>query len=305
MQAVRVIQIERYAARVEKVLAYIESLGEQTPGKQSLREQAQPSLDELAKVAAISPFHFHRVWRRMTGETVFESIRRVQMGRALVALQNEQAPIVEVAEAAGYASGQSFARSLKAFAGASASELRAQPAKMAAFTARITHGLRTQEEDVPAMEVRIVELEPLKILAMRNTGAYESLFNGYGQLFEMIAQSIGPDEVRGIHGLWLDDPRTSMPEDFRFDCAFAVARTTGEPPPGTRWEGAPMGPCLNVRHIGDYDKLLDVIDWLYAFALDAGLELRDAPLFTHYIDDPESTPVAQWRTDVYLPVEVI
>ncbi|MDP5148734.1 AraC family transcriptional regulator [Rheinheimera baltica] len=294
MQQIRVIQVERYATRVEKVLAYIESLGAQT----------QPTLDELAAVAAISPFHFHRVWRVMTGETVFESLRRVQMGRALVALQNERAPVVEVAEAAGYASGQSFARSLKAFAGASASELRADPAKMAAFVARITHGLRAQDDDVPGIEVTIVELQPLKILATRNTGAYESLFNGYGRLFELVTQCMPPEDVRGIHGLWPDDPRTTAPEDFRFDCAFSVAQTAGAAPPGTHWAELPSGTCLSVRHVGDYDALLDTIDWLYAMALEAGIELRNAPLFAHYIDDPESTPVAEWRTDVYLPIEV-
>lgn len=294
MHRIRLIQVERYAARVEKVLAYIESLG----------AQAQPTMDELARVAAISPFHFHRVWRMMTGETLFESLRRVQMGRALVAMQNERTAVVEVAEAAGFASGQSFARSLKAFAGVSASELRADPAKMAAFAARITHGLRAHDENVPTLEVTIVELQPLKILATRNTGAYESLFNGFGRLFETIAQWMGPDEVRGIHGLWPDDPRSTVPEDFRFDCAFSVANTTGAPPPGTCWAKLPSGPCLSVRHVGDYNALLDVIDWLYAMALDAGMKLRNAPLFTHYIDDPESTPVAEWRTDIYLPIEV-
>lgn len=289
----RVMQIERYAGRIEKVLRHIEGLG----------AEAQPSLDELAKVAAISPFHFHRVWRVMTGETVFESLRRVQMGRALTAMKDAAAPVAEVAEAAGYASAQSFARSLKAFAGASASELRADPAKMAAFEARIEKGLRGEDEDVRAMDVRIVELEPLKIVAMRNVGAYESLFNGYGRLFEAIAEWAGPESVRGIHGLWPDDPATSAPEDFRFDCAFAVARE-GEPPEGTRWEEAPVGPCLRVRHVGNYNALLDAIDWLYVAALEAGMELRDAPLFTHYIDDPESTPEETWRTDVYLPIEL-
>lgn len=289
----RVMQVERYAGRIETVLAHIEGLG----------SGAQPSLDELAKVAAISPFHFHRVWRVMTGETVFESLRRVQMGRALSAMKAGEAQVAEVAEAAGYASGQSFARSLKAFAGASASELRADPAKMAAFEARIAHGLRGEDEDVPAMDVRIVELEPLKILAMRNVGAYESLFNGYGRLFEAIAEWAGPEAVRGIHGVWLDDPKTSAPEEFRFDCAFAVAKD-GTPPAGTRWEDAPVGPCLCVRHVGDYDRLHDVIDWLYVAALEAGMELRDAPLFTHYIDDPEGRAADELRTDVYLPIVV-
>lgn len=32
--------------------------------------QALPDLQELAAAAHLSPFHFHRVWRALTGETV-------------------------------------------------------------------------------------------------------------------------------------------------------------------------------------------------------------------------------------------
>lgn len=290
----RVMQIERYAERIERVLKHLEGLDPGAP---------QPSLEDMAKVAAISPFHFHRVWRVMTGETLSASVRRVQMGRALTAMRDGSAPIAEVAEAAGYASGQSFARSLKAFAGASASELKADPDKMAAFAAQVEHGMRSEDEDVAVMDVRIVELEPLKIVAMRNVGAYENLFNGYGRLFEAVAGWAGPESIRSIHGVWPDDPGSSEPEAFRFDCAFAVSHD-GAPPDGTRWESAPDGPCLCVRHVGNYDKLLDVIDWLYVAAMEAGMELRDAPLFTHYVDDPESRPEDEWRTDVYLPIEL-
>lgn len=288
----RVMQIERYADRIEKVLAHL----------QTIAVDAQPGLEELASVAAISPFHFHRVWRVMTGETLRDSVRRVQMARASAALK-DGAPMAEVAELAGYASGQSFARSLRAFAGVSASELRSDPEMMADFMARIERGVRTGDEEVRAMDVRIVDLDPLKVVALRNVGAYEDLFNGYGQLFEIISDWVGPEHVTGIHGIWPDDPGSVAPDAFRFDCAFAVAEEK-DAPEGTRWEDAPAGPCLCVRHVGDYGRLLEVIDWLYVAAMEAGMELRDAPLFTHYLDDPEDTPEADLRTDVYLPIVV-
>lgn len=48
-----------------------------------------PSLAELASAAAVSPFHFHRVWRAMTGETVGQSIARLRMDAAKEALAGE------------------------------------------------------------------------------------------------------------------------------------------------------------------------------------------------------------------------
>ncbi|MGO4701463.1 hypothetical protein [Dyella sp. 2RAB6] len=37
-------------------------------------------------------------------------------------------------------------------------------------------------------------------------------------------------------------------------------------------------------------------------AVDSGSELRDLRLFHHYLDDPEQTPEALLRTDIYLPL---
>ncbi len=291
----KIRQAGRYSERIERVLRHIETSG---------TEAASFSLEDLSRVAAISPFHFHRVFRLMTGETVLECIRRVSFARAMSAITHEDATLEDAAEAAGYASGQSFARSLKAFAGFSAGELRADPAKMLAFQTRIERGIRSGDEGVPAMEIRIVDLEPLRFVAMHNVGAYEELFSSFGLLFEKISAWAGADAVRGIHGLWPDDPATSAPEVFRFDCGFVVARED-DPPAGTRWADAPAGPCLCVRHVGNYTALLAVIDRLYDAALETGKELRDAPLFTHYLDDPEAVPEEQLRTDVYLPIEVM
>ncbi|HMA51573.1 MAG TPA: AraC family transcriptional regulator, partial [Magnetospirillaceae bacterium] len=35
-----------------------------------------PPLEDLAAAAAISPYHFHRIWRALTGETVRETVLR-------------------------------------------------------------------------------------------------------------------------------------------------------------------------------------------------------------------------------------
>ena len=41
-----------------------------------------PSLEELAEAAAFSPFHFHRIYRELTGETPAETLARERLSRA-------------------------------------------------------------------------------------------------------------------------------------------------------------------------------------------------------------------------------
>ena len=64
-----------YARRVDAVLTRLQqaiAAGDDLPG-----------LDELAAVAHLSPFHFHRVWRALTGEPLGGTVARLRLARAL------------------------------------------------------------------------------------------------------------------------------------------------------------------------------------------------------------------------------
>ena len=54
------------------------------------------SLPELAGVASFSPFHFHRVFRALTGEGVAEHVRRLRLERAAARLRNTSRSVLEI-----------------------------------------------------------------------------------------------------------------------------------------------------------------------------------------------------------------
>ncbi|HLM52141.1 MAG TPA: AraC family transcriptional regulator, partial [Pseudoxanthomonas sp.] len=69
-----------------------------------------PDLAELARVAHFSPFHFHRVYRALTGETVGRSVARLRLLRALreLGVGAWSADLARVAPQAGYATPQAL-----------------------------------------------------------------------------------------------------------------------------------------------------------------------------------------------------
>jgi len=75
------------------------------------------SLSTLARVAAFSPFHFHRVFRAITGETLFGFIHRLRIEKAAGALLNHpDQSVLEIALDHGFASAMwanNFARQAK------------------------------------------------------------------------------------------------------------------------------------------------------------------------------------------------
>jgi len=76
-------------------------------------------------VACLSPYHFHRVYRAMRGETTADTVRRLRLHRAAVDLIAGELPVARVARRAGYGSQEAFTRAFKAAYGVPPARYRA------------------------------------------------------------------------------------------------------------------------------------------------------------------------------------
>ena len=82
---------EDYANRIGRALAHIHA-----------NLDAPLDTERLAEIACFSPFHWHRIYQGMTGETVGQTVRRVRLHRAATALVESDRPIAAIAREAGY-----------------------------------------------------------------------------------------------------------------------------------------------------------------------------------------------------------
>jgi AraC family transcriptional regulator len=72
------------------------------------------SLDELAEVACFSPYHFHRVFKSITGETVHEYAKRLRLEKAARLAADNKFKMAEIAVECGFESTTDLSRSFKA-----------------------------------------------------------------------------------------------------------------------------------------------------------------------------------------------
>ncbi|CAA0092648.1 Transposon Tn10 TetD protein [BD1-7 clade bacterium] len=71
-------------------------------------------LDAVANAACMSPFHFHKVFKVVVGETVADYTRRLKLERAAgLFFYFKQASVTDVAIALGFSSSQNLAKSFK------------------------------------------------------------------------------------------------------------------------------------------------------------------------------------------------
>lgn len=103
-----------YLGRVNRVIDHIErNLDRSLP------------LEELAKVAHFSPYHFHRIFGAMVGETLHRFVQRLRVERAAAMLvANPGRSITEIAIDCGFSSSATFARAFKDAFGMSATQWR-------------------------------------------------------------------------------------------------------------------------------------------------------------------------------------
>ena len=260
-----------------------------------------PDPGRLAEAAHLSAFHFHRIYRALTGETPGGTVLRLRLLHALKLLADPAQPVTDAALAVGYETPQAFARAFRQAYGATPSELRAQPQRLAQAIEQSSHA-PTLEHAQAELRVEVVSMEPFRVIAVRHRGPFDGLDKVYLGLFEWAATQGLVEHVSGIYGVPHGDHRDAPPEGVEFDCAVAFDRAA-QPGDGLIAQDLGGGAWARYRHVGSFDLLDDVTDALLAQWLPhSGRELRDVPLFHHYLDDPEQTPEALLRTDIYLPL---
>jgi AraC family transcriptional regulator len=78
--------IEVYRARIRKVQAHLEA-----------NLDAMPTLEDLARIAGFSAFHFHRIFRAFVGEPVAVHYKRIRLERAAKHLTTSRRSVLEIA----------------------------------------------------------------------------------------------------------------------------------------------------------------------------------------------------------------
>ncbi len=283
-------QTANYVQRIERAIALVQA---------KLVDGEVPALTEVASAAALSEYHFHRIYRLMTGESLGQTIARVRVGGSLPALRDAHG-IARATGLSGYATSQAFARAVKALTGYTPSQLRDDAELRDGMAEKLSRPEGEVEADGPPMvEVAIVSFEPVQLAARHNIGDYTDLDEGFAVLFTSLLQQVEESQITGLWGIPYDDPRDVPAANCRFDCGVTLSTQFVEQDGISRIVLSP-GDCLRLRVAGDYDALHERLDALYLLAIAADAEISSALPAFQYHSDPESDPEEELVADLFL-----
>jgi len=281
---------QHYRDRVARVVAAIVS-----------DPTAAHSLDELAAIAHFSPFHFHRIYRGITGETVAATVRRLRLARAAQLLAAGGESVTQVAMSVGYDSPQAFSRAFREFAGIAPRAFQQQRGFAGLRLATLPRAAGVKAA-APELAVELIERAPQQVQALVHRGPASTIPHTWWRLMQ-IAGNWPVAGCLGVAGGDGDDGAESPDHGFTYHAA--VVLKGDEPQPHTS-ELAPMelagGRCAQHTLTGPYTQINAAISALYAVWLpQSGFEPDDRPVIEVY-HSPFDTAPQDLRTDLLIPI---
>lgn len=303
-----------YRQRILRVLLYMEeNIGRQDVPPASGRNgdrpgaQADPlSLETLAAVAHLSPFHFHRVFTGMVGESVKAYLRRLRLERASTMLAFTDHAILDVALEAGYESQEAFTRAFRARFGASPAQYRRSGCRLAPenpYIKEIFMPANTRfNPQALGLDVEIKHLPAQRVAAVRHVGPYSQCDSAWSTLCGWAAPKglLGPGVL--FLGICHDDPTVTDPDKIRYDACIAVSDTDTVEGPASALT-LRGGDYVVAVHKGPYENLYKSYaaicgQWIPL----SGREMAMEPSIEVYLTDPKTTPPGELRTEIRIPL---
>ena len=283
---------DKYRARIQAAIDVLDGPNGETK-----------TLAVLANSAAMSPFHFHRIFRALTGETVGGVTRRFRLARAIRLLRQDDQSITAIALEVGFESSQNLAKSLKALTDTTPTQARQDDVLAAALLQRLAKPRFIIMKEYKMSDVKIVKVKPFKTIGIRHIGPYQEIGPVYEKLMNWVAENKLFWKLEGFYGVGYDDPNEVAPQEIRADACIRL-RGDVEPGPGMKIVELGGGEYARLLHKGPYENLRESYDALYGRWLPAsGREPADKPPFEKYLNDATKTKPEKLKTEIYLPLK--
>jgi AraC family transcriptional regulator len=313
--------------RVNRVLDYI---GEHLDG--------ELSLTRLSQVGCFSPFHFHRIFQAVTGETLNSHVRRVRLERAAVLMKaTPRKRITDVALEAGFAGTAEFSRAFRNHFDRTASSWdRRSPlekSKICKAPEMLSYYAVEELESWKAaanVRVRVDRFSTFRYVYIRIFAPYGNtrLVDAYHSLIGWLAARRTDIRDVVVIGMSLDDPAVTPSENCRYDMGVAfpskdgggmlekIVRSRGGAGAAVRQPGAaecgPLGFSMRdfdeqeiaaIHCAGDIAYVDRAWHYLYRIWLpSAAFEPADLPAMEVFVQLPEEIGWETFNLQACIPV---
>jgi AraC family transcriptional regulator len=269
-------------------------------------------LDELARVAGFSEFHFHRIFGAVTGETVNVFANRARIEKAARLLRYSDRSATDIAFDCGFSSSAAFSRAFRAAYDTTPSRFRRKgevgesKIRKEPFPELDYRLPMSVEEQRAAFPVRVVDLPERRIAYLRVVNAFEGgrVLAAFGEMVAW-ARREGILEEGTLFGMSIDDPHVTPRPLYRYEVCFASSSpfVVAE---GMSTVTLPAMRYAIARVSGDLRRVATAWDYLFrGWLIHSAYEPEHAPAIEVFLDKEAATDWSHFDLDLCVPIRTL
>jgi AraC family transcriptional regulator len=297
-----------YEQRINRVLAHI-----------SLHIGDDLDYETLCEISGFSRYHFHRLFKALTGETLGEFIRRLRLEKAAYQLiYNLHASITDIAFSLNFSSSQNFARSFRERFGMTPAEYRKKfaakemipPGESSKRIDLVNNnalisggGFAIPERMYIGESISIRKLSRIRAACIHRKGFYipGNIISAFNTLINWAAPRELVNETTRFFTVFWDNNAVTSWENCRFDACIEVPYDFRISQPAHELVIDEGRYAVYSCDVGNYDFYTHWNGFLGGWFPESGFQPADGPSFEFYDNFLEKSP-RFIRTEICIPI---
>jgi AraC family transcriptional regulator len=265
---------------------------------------AQPlNLEQLADVACLSPYHWHRIFMSLTGETIHQCLRRTRLNKACQLLKSG-VRVERIAKKVGFQHPDSLAKAFKTSYRLTPKQFQNQamtnPHKPSFLSNTLDCSMNLTK--TTTRQTCLETLGPLTVLSVLTQGPYSLISEKLNQLLAFaFSRNLFNDSVK-FYTIYYNDAQIrhdglhlwraciTYPKDLSIEAPF-------------EHQTIPGGLFLTTVHHGPYETIESTMQALYHTLLNhPNVVVAPRPQFESYLNNPRVVHAKDLQTKIFIPV---
>lgn len=251
------------------------------------------TIEEIISISGYSYYHFHRIFKAYTGESLKKYIKRLQLEKTLHQLNLNKDNITNVAIKAGYHMSSSFNKAFKEMFGLNPSEY-----KKSLYQQRIKYK--------KINPVRTDTIPDMDVYSIRHRGDYDDSDGAIEVLMNFSKDNNLFSKDFAIYAIAHDNPDITNIDKRRLDICISKTKEVNvisvEEIQSKTLKGGRYAVFL---HKGSPAKLVDTYgsifgNWLFT----SDIVLRDEPIIQKFLNNKREVSETELLIEVYVPIEL-
>lgn len=260
-------------------------------------------LKDIALHANLSQYHFHRVFKSLTGDTTKDFLTRLRLEKAALKLKHSQDSIGQIALDCGYQNHETFTRAFKEYSGLAPVDYRSS---ITALTINKQNKYKTGDIGLNTLNVQgpvIKTIPDLHLAYIRHTGSYDKVGSSFQRLMLWAATHLVLKLKPVTIGIVHDNPDLTAEQHIRFDACVLLSKAI-KPSGAVGYKKIEASKFAVFTYKGAYEGFYPVYDYIYNVCLfDSKWELADKPALEWYVKSPPFYKPENLVTDFYIPIK--